>query len=184
MFRRMARRQWRQAVMANQQLAVLNQANQLQRSGQFGQAAPLFQRLAQEMANLNHPRRAANLHAQAAHCYADSGNAVNALSQARTAMNLFIQYQMMERTPRFYSNITRKFQARGMDQAAASLQAEFGGAVDALPVAAQPVQPKPRGHLPNACPKCGAPVRSDDVDWIDDASAECPYCGTVLDVTL
>ena len=181
MFRRMARRRWQQAIMTNEQLALLNQANQLQTSGQFGQAAPLFARLAQEMANSNHPRRSANLHAQAAHCYADSGDATNALSHARAALNLFIQYQMVERTPRFYTNITNKFHARGMDQAAASLQAEFSGKIGVIPATPQSVQPKPRGHLPGACPKCGAPVRSDDVDWIDEVSAECPYCGIVLE---
>ena len=31
--------------------------------------------------------------------------------------------------------------------------------------------------LPTTCPGCGGPLRSDEVDWADEATAECPYCG-------
>ena len=43
----------------------------------------------------------------------------------------------------------------------------------------QPVQ-KPAPRLPGKCPFCGACLRSDMVEWIDDASAECPYCGSAV----
>ena len=34
--------------------------------------------------------------------------------------------------------------------------------------------------LPAACPKCGAPVRGQDVKWTGPQSADCPYCGANL----
>ncbi len=32
--------------------------------------------------------------------------------------------------------------------------------------------------LPTHCPGCGAPIHPDDVDWIDNVTAECEYCGS------
>ena len=34
----------------------------------------------------------------------------------------------------------------------------------------------PAHLLPSACPKCGAPLRGQDVKWIGTRSAECPFC--------
>ncbi len=32
--------------------------------------------------------------------------------------------------------------------------------------------------LPTHCPGCGAPIHPDNVDWIDNITAECEYCGS------
>src|SRR5213593_2596009 len=88
------------------QLALLKQANRLMANGKAGEAAPLFAQLAAQMEATNHPRRAANLHARAAHAFADSQAGQMALGQARSALNLFIANGMALRTPMFYSNIT------------------------------------------------------------------------------
>jgi hypothetical protein len=34
--------------------------------------------------------------------------------------------------------------------------------------------------LPASCPKCGALVRTDEIEWIDPQTAECAYCGTPI----
>jgi hypothetical protein len=38
--------------------------------------------------------------------------------------------------------------------------------------------PSKRPPLPTHCPGCGAPVRPDEVEWLDDATAECAFCGS------
>ena len=116
------------------QLQALNQANQLVSSGQPILAAPIFAQLAGNMETSNHPRRAANLHAQAAHAYADGKDEQDALAQARRALSLFIQNQMVQRTPVFYANITRKFTNKGMKNSAEALAKEFGPVVGGIPV--------------------------------------------------
>ncbi|MGB8214476.1 MAG: hypothetical protein WCE68_13040 [Anaerolineales bacterium] len=160
------------------QLQALNQANQLVANGQPALAAPIFASLASAMEKENHPRRAANLHAQAAHAYADSRQEQPALAQARTALNLFIQYQMNQRTPMFYGNITRKLTNHGLAGAAQALAQEYGGRVGAIPAAAP--APKHHGALPTNCPKCGAPLHSNEATWIDDITVECAYCGVSI----
>lgn len=164
--------------MNDAQMAMLVRANQLVTNNQPGQAAPLFASLAVQMENSNHPRRAANLHARAAHAYADSQDEALALAHAQSALRLFIRWQMTARTPVFYANITRKMNARGMPSAVAALQKEFGAAAVGAP-AAQPT-PQRHGSLPTACPKCGAPLRSDEATWVDVQTAECEFCGALV----
>lgn len=174
------RRLFGQGLTPNQ-LQTLTQANRLAANNQSQQAAPLFTALAQEMEASQHPRRAANLHAQASHAFADSSNGAQALFHARTALSLFIQYQMAERTPRFYNNITQKMHNHGMVQEATALEKEFGPGIAGQTTPTQPaVGATARGRLPAACPKCGAPVHSGEVNWLDATSAECDFCGSVL----
>ena len=163
------------------QLQAMNQANQLVASGQPILAAPIFAQLASNMETSNHPRRAANLHAQAAHAFTDGHDEQDALAQARRALSLFIQYQMVQRTPVFYANITRKLTNKGMKNSAEALAKEFGPVVGSMPAPA-PVA-APHGSLPTSCPKCGAPLHASDATWIDANTAECAYCGTSIRTT-
>ena len=32
--------------------------------------------------------------------------------------------------------------------------------------------------LPTHCPQCGAVLRPDEVEWLDEITAECGYCGS------
>lgn len=163
------------------QIEVLAKANQMAGAGNPAGAAPLFAEVAREL-DAPRPRQAANLHARAAHAYADAGRPQMALEQARVALNMFIQYQMVVRTPVFYANITHKFNNKGMTGAATALQNEFGGKVGSLPAQSQgSARPNVRrGVLPTNCPKCGGPIQSDSVSWIDNRTAECEYCGTPI----
>jgi hypothetical protein len=179
MFRRFRNPALPPRPLAPSQLQTLNQANHLVANGQPGKAAPLFAEVADVLEASAHPRRAANLHAQATHAYADSHNPQAALIQARAALNLFIHNQMVQRTPVFYTNITRKLTNLGMPKAAAALTNEFGFRVGSMPI---PVSPAPgkRGQLPTNCSKCGAPIRADDATWVDASTVECNYCGSLI----
>jgi hypothetical protein len=168
------------AALTPDQLAALRQVNQLITNGHFLEAAGILAQLAQQMENTNHPRRAANFHAQAAHLYADGNDAAQSLTHAQAALKLFIQYQMANRTPRFYANITQKMHNRGMAASAAQLEKEFGNLIGSIPSPTQTPGPQAHGRLPSSCPQCGAPARSDEVDWIDNTSAECIFCGGVI----
>jgi hypothetical protein len=162
------------------QIQILSQANQLIADGHPGEAAQLFANLAQQLEASNHPRRAANLHAQAAHAYADDQDEANTLAQSRRALTLFLQYQMLDRAPRFYGNIERRLRARNMSKAAEALQTEFGQPVGSLPQPPALPQVPGQQRLPATCKQCGAPVRGDEVEWINQYSAECIYCGSVI----
>lgn len=157
---------------------VQEQANHLVDQGKHGQAAPLFAKLAEVEDNV-HPRRAANLHAQAAHAFADSRQGQAALLQARAALQLFLKLQMTDRAPFFYANITRKLKNKGMEDAANALTSEFGSRLAKLPASGDSAVQK-HGLLPTTCPGCGAPVHGERARWVDSNTAECEYCGSML----
>jgi len=180
MFRR-SRLAMQNDVLSASQIEVLAKANQLVANNDPADAAPLYAELAREL-DVPRPRRAANLHARTAHAYADAGNEQLALAQARAALTMFIQYRMINRAPVFFAHITRKFNNQGMKNSASALQNEFGNRVGPLPPAAAP-GPAKRGVLPTNCPKCGAPIHSDEATWIDDQTAECDYCGASIRTT-
>ena len=154
------------------------QANKLVAQGKSGQAAPLFAKLA-EVESSDHPRRAANLHAKAAHAFADNQQGPAALIQARAALRLFLKYQMIQRTPIFYANITRKLNNKGMKNAADALISEFGSLVAAIPSTEAPAAQK-HGALPTECPKCGGPLHGERAKWVDANTVECEYCGSLI----
>lgn len=181
MFRRLRNNAVNASPLGPAQMQALNQANQLLVNGQPVLAAPIFAQLAGNMETSNHPRRAANLHAQAAHAFADANEEQAALTQARRALTLFIQYQMVRRTPVFYANITHKFTNKGMKTSADALAKEFGATVGSLPVPAPAAAS--HGVLPTNCPKCGAPIHSSDANWVDANTAECDYCGASIRAT-
>ncbi len=179
-FRPLRNPRFQRARLAVAELAALSEANRLAAAGQPQQAAPLFAQVAQALAAAGHPRRAATVHTRAAHAYADGGNETAALAQSRTALSLFSQQAMEQRLQQFYTNIIQKLRARGMAPAAETLQREFAARVGNLSPVKEASDSGQRGRLPSECPKCAAPVRSDEVGWIDSHSAECPYCGAVL----
>jgi hypothetical protein len=37
-----------------------------------------------------------------------------------------------------------------------------------------------RPILPTHCPSCGAGVRANEIEWLDDVTAECDYCGSPI----
>jgi hypothetical protein len=50
----------------------------------------------------------------------------------------------------------------------------------AAPAAAPVVDAHPYELLPVTCPKCGGPVRGNEVKWTGLRSADCPFCGANL----
>ncbi|MCL4504568.1 MAG: hypothetical protein M1434_00640 [Chloroflexi bacterium] len=161
-------------------MAVLTRANQLIANGRPAEGAALLAGLARELENSNHPRRAANVHARAAHAYADGRDGAAALAHARSALGLFLQYRMARRAPVFFANITRKLNGGGFKAEAAALQSEFGAQIGALPAIPGFGAGQRRGQLPTNCPKCGAPMRADEADWVDANTVECDFCGSLI----
>jgi hypothetical protein len=177
MFRRPRRMLPPRLLIANNAINDVARANQLMASGQPMQAAVLFMQLAGQMEVAGRLRQAANLHAQAAHALINVRNEQRAMNQAGQAMQLFARLGMVERAQEFKANFSRHLQEAGYESSADSIGRAYNTVVAV--VDPQPEQKK-RGSLPPACPHCGAPVRSDVVEWIDEQSAECGFCSGVV----
>jgi hypothetical protein len=166
-------------VANNTAIEGVTRANQLKADGQPRKAAELLMQLAREMQVAGRPRQEANMHAQAAHAWLDAGVDENALEQATLALTMFAKLSMWERAGIFKTNFinhiqrtSSKIQTSGVEQQYQILARAAGFDPKAAAVALVN-----RGTLPASCPHCGAPLRSDTVDWIDATSAECSSCG-------
>lgn len=47
-------------------------------------------------------------------------------------------------------------------------------------LAGPPAGTRPTGRLPAACPACAAPLRSDELEWLEPDRVQCTYCGSVV----
>lgn len=155
----------------------LEEANYFLENNKPAQAAPIFAKLAEVLKAANQPKRAANLHSQAALAFARSRNE-SALLQARAALTLLLQYKLDQQASAFYNNLLHELTKREMQSVAEALTREFGNKVP------QSVSPDPRAaqlsHLPSNCPNCGAPLRAGEISWTDANTIECGFCGTPI----
>ncbi len=158
-------------------LRMLRRANRLMEQGQYAQAYPVFRRLAEGADEQGMPIQAANLYLQAARARIEMGSAVDAVTLARRAIQLLVGAGRRERVGMLLPGLVERLDDKGHREQAVDLRAE----VAALLGTTKPVSaPAWRGMLPAKCPSCGAPARADEVTWIDDRSAECCYCGSVI----
>ena len=155
----------------------LEEANFYLENNKPAQAAPIFAKLAEVRESSRQPKRAANLHSQAAIAFARSRNEA-ALMQGRAAMSLLLQYKLEQQAAAFYKDLMREFTKRGMKSAAEALAKEFGEHVPE----ATPLDPRAAqlNRLPSNCPNCGASLRQSDVKWTDAGVIECGFCGTPI----
>jgi hypothetical protein len=155
----------------------LEEANFYLENNKPAQAAPIFAKLAEVLESAKQPKRAANLHSQAAIAFARSRNEA-ALLQARAALSLLLQYKLDSQAAAFYKDLMHEFTKRGMKTAAEALSKEFG---DRIP---QPIALDSRAaqlnRLPSNCPNCGASLRQSEVKWTDANIIECGFCGTPI----
>jgi hypothetical protein len=177
MFRRPVRRAVRLMSRNAMTQNEFFRANQFFQLGQFENAAMEYAQLAHRMERLGKPRQAANLHAQAALAWAKAGMEPRATNQANIAFSQFTLLGMKQRIIEFKSQFDQALHPESI--------------LKNDPPRVEPRETTPsdrvfppiinqRPKLPAVCSQCGAPIRSDEVEWIDDMSAECDFCGAVL----
>ena len=81
------------------------------------------------------------------------------------AISLLIEAALKRYAPQAYQEV---------EEAAPPAPAE------SAPPPAPPILEHRLELLPSICPKCGGPIRGQEVKWTGVQSADCPYCGTNL----
>ncbi len=165
-------------LMEAQALHNLRQAHRLMEAGQFAQAFPMFKRLAEGAQERGMTARAAQLYWLAARARLEMGGAQDALDLARQSVLLFDQAGLIHLVRGLLPQLIRPLEAKGYTQQAVALRAEveslLGGGSRQEPAAPS------RSRLPDKCPSCGGPVHPAQVKWVDERSAECAFCGSVI----
>lgn len=177
MFRRPIRRAVRIMTINAVEQNEFYRANQLFQIGQYESAAVEYVQLAQRLERTGKPRQAANMHAQAALAWAKAGIEHRASHQANIAFSQFTLLGMKQRITEFKTQYEQAVHPDSTNQ--------NGNTTSSL--AEHPRQPvtdnagdSHHERLPSTCPHCGAPVRSTEIEWLDAQSAECDFCGAIL----
>ncbi len=162
--------------------AALIRANQLNEAGEYLKAAAIFERVAQRMENRLRPNRAAFLFLQASHALLLAKQVDQSMELAKRALALLAQYQHWRPYQQGGNMMVQELSRLGYAKQATEIQALLDQHKIAHPGGIQGARASqtPALRLPGKCPSCGAPLRSDMAEWIDGASAECPYCGSVV----
>jgi predicted RNA-binding Zn-ribbon protein involved in translation (DUF1610 family) len=177
-------------------LQLLSRAQRLFDEGRYREAAPIFERLAEGAAERGMWSRAGDLALQAARCHLEAGQVDLALQRGRQAIQLYGRGGLIGKVQSILPKMVQALEDRGYHAQAQALRAEIEACLADLPPERRAVPPGPAGRwplfrrpgmesreLPAQCTSCGAPVRPDEVTWLDQTSAECPYCGSVLKAT-
>lgn len=184
--RRPMPRRWRAArragPAAQAALARLQRAHALLAQGNCSQAAAIFAELADQAAARSIPR-APQLNLQAGRAWILAGDQAQGMARLRRGLMLMAEMGQVGRLPTVSSRVFQDLRGRGLSAEADSLKAELRSAAPGLDFDTLPPSirvPIARPRLPAKCPYCGGTVLPDCVEWLDEMSATCDYCGSVV----
>ncbi len=174
--RRAFRRQIRR-TLAPDVPPILQRANNLLDKGEYLRAAEAFEQLA-DMAEKRNGPRAPMFYLQAGRAWLLAGKAPAAVDHFKRALALFAERGQNGRVSQAGVRITTELEARGFKKEAGELKTYLH---ELLPGPIKFTQSPPSTRqitLPTHCPYCGAAMRPDEVEWLDEKTAECAYCGS------
>jgi hypothetical protein len=176
--RRVFRRHIRKTLSQNIP-PVLQEANFAFDKGEYGRAGELFENLARAADARGGPR-APIFHLQAGRARILAGQTRLGMPSLKRGLQLLSQRGMDLKYRRAAKRVIAELESRGLKAEASEMQAWLN---DIAPVRTEiDTEPPPakRPILPTRCPSCGAGVRPDEVEWLDEVTAECAYCGSPI----
>jgi hypothetical protein len=176
--RRLFRRQIRK-TLAQEVPPILQEANFAFDKGEYGRAGELFEKIAETAAARGGPR-APLFYLQAGRARIFAGQTVLGMPSLKRGLELLSQGKLFLRLHRVRRRLINELHERGLQKEAAEIEAWMSSPEASMAdVESYEAQVK-RPSLPTHCPSCGAAVRPDEVEWLDEVTAECAYCGSPI----
>jgi len=177
--RRMFRRQMRRGFASNIP-PILQEANHaFFDKGEYGRAAELFEQIAQGADARGGPR-APLFHLQAGRSRIYAGQTALGMPSLKRGLELLAQRKQFSRLHNAGQRVIAELKEHGLMEEAAEIERLLNSALPSTTNTEKVSAPAKRSILPTHCPQCGAAIRPDEVDWLDDATAECAYCGSLV----
>lgn len=176
--RRLFRRHIRKTLAENV-APVLQEANFVFSKGEYGRAAQLFERIAQTADARGGPR-APLFHLQAGRARIFAGQTSLGMPSLKRGLQLLAEHSRFPRLNKAGRRVVAELNERGLQNEAAEIETWLKSVLPSMPSFDSLEGPSKRAVLPKHCPSCGAAVRPDEVEWLDDTTAECAYCGSPL----
>lgn len=178
MFRRRAQRIIRRMARQGDVPPALQQANQLLANGDYTNAATAFHKLAQG-AEERFPQRAPFLFIEAGRAAILGGQTKTGMADFRRGLTILASQRRFPKLQMLGGRIINELRMRGLNAEAGEIETLLNGNLPAVTSTETPVLQK-RPTLPTHCPSCGAAVKPDEIEWFDEITAECSYCGSPI----
>ena len=179
MFRRGFRRGMIRRAMQPDVPPMLQRAHELMSNGNYPAAAEAFEQLARAGEARQHPKTG-QMYLQAGRARILAGQKDAGFAHLKRGLGLMATHPVQ--LFRAGNRVVNELNEHGMTAEAQEIAQWLKTSL--------PVQPETRGGapvastrkpiLPTNCPSCGGVVRVDDVDWLDEVTAECDWCGSPI----
>jgi hypothetical protein len=173
--RRVFRRQI-QKTLAQEVPPILQEANFAFTKGEYGRAAELFEQIARVADGRGGPR-APLFHLQAGRSRVLAGQAALGIPSLKRGLEILAERKQLGRLHQAGTRIFAELNQRGLKNEAVEFEKWLKSVMPDTPTVESLSR---RPILPTHCPSCGAPLRPDEVDWLDEVTAECGFCGSLV----
>ena len=162
---------------------LLVEANQLFSQGSYLQAAGLYETLAHRAIDRGGPR-APHMFLMAGRANLMGGKKAEGLDHLEYSLRILADAGRWDGLNRIGQRIVDELEERGFTEEARRISAfveDLKAGTDLAEDSSQPKSgPDPRVSLPTNCSTCGAVVHPQEVEWADDRTAVCSYCGNMV----
>ena len=155
---------------------ILQEANFAFDKGEYGRAGELFERIAETAAARNGPR-ASIFFLQAGRARLLAGQTSLGMPSLRQGLELLSQRKQLARLRNAGVRVISQLREHGLNEEAVEIETWLSSHLPSTTLF-EPSAKRP--SLPTHCPSCGAAVRPDEVEWLDEVTAECAYCGSPI----
>lgn len=176
--RRMFRRNIRKTLSQNI-APILQEANFAFDKGEYGRAGELFEMIAQTADARGGPR-APIFHLQAGRARILAGQVKLGLPSLKRGLELFAQRGQLHKFHQAGERAIVELRAGGLTSEAEEIESWMKKIAPSVPGMQSIPTPARKPVLPTHCPSCGAAVRPDEVEWLDEITVECAYCGSPI----
>jgi hypothetical protein len=145
-------------------------------AGSYTEASLAFYDLARK-AEDRFPERAPILYIEAGRAAILSGDNKKGIVHFRSALTLLGTQQRYRRLQNVGERIVAELRERGLNAEAEEVESVIRNNAQA-PAEKEASVSKKQAILLTHCPSCGAALRPNEVEWLDDVTAECDYCGS------
>src|SRR5512140_1775764 len=143
---------------------LLRRANQALSAGNYAEAASAYEQLARAAEARGGPR-APFFYIQTGRCKVMAGRTADGVQDLERGLGLFAMRGRAPKAARVGERIIGELNVRGLHKEAQQI-ADYIKEIAPGGIESEPA-PARRLALPTHCPGCGAPLRPDEVEWLD-----------------
>jgi hypothetical protein len=175
----MGARRWRPAAAAAAHPALqrLRRAHAQFDAGEYASAAAEFRDLAERGQAAGIPR-STQVYVLAGRAYIFAGCPQEGMRDLKRGIEAATRFGQLPRlagaAPRLASEMREHGFGKEADDFVASLEAALKHPLTA------PAPARQTPHMPPKCPYCGGTIHPGEVEWVDERSIACDYCGSVV----